>query len=156
MKKSMKNIALFVLAASLLGACGNSNSPTTSGNTPNSSSTSNSSNILDEEYAIVIRSTTGITITADKQKAKAGETVTLTVHVLDGYTLNSITINDKTEATKISDTEYTFVMPYQQAIIRARLAIEGDVVISGDVTAVLTLDEKGIYSAKNIKNRKPS
>lgn len=151
MKKSMKNIALFVLAASLLGACGNSNSPTTSGNTPNSSSTSNSSNILDEEYAIVIRSTTGITITADKQKAKAGETVTLTVHVLDGYTLNSITINDKTEATKISDTEYTFVMPYQQAIIRARLAIEGDVVISGDVTAVLTLDEKGIYSAKNIK-----
>lgn len=149
MKKSMKNVALFVLAASLLGACGNSNNP--SGNTPNSSSTPNSSNILDEEYAIVVRSVTGVTITADKQKAKAGETVTLTVHVLDGYTLNSITINDKTEATKVSDTEYTFVMPYQQAIIRARLAIEGDVIISGDLSIKLTADENGVYSAKNVK-----
>lgn len=160
MKKSMKSVALFVLAASLLGACGNSNQPTTSGgdntpttssNTPNSSNNPSTSNILNEEYAVVIRSTAGVTITADKAKAKGGDTVTLTVHVLDGYTLNAITINDKTEATKVSDTEYTFVMPYQQAIIRARLAIEGDVVISGDITAVLSLDENGIYSAKNVK-----
>ncbi len=50
------------------------------------------------------------TVTADKSFAAPGETVTLTVTPADGYAVKSVTVNG-TEATKVNDTTYTFVMP---------------------------------------------
>lgn len=96
----MKKKSLFVLAASLLtlAACdprSNSSSvsetPSVSDSTPSEVSTPTTTPIV--KYAVNIGEVTGATVTVDKPTAAAGETVTLTVKVENGYEFASISLN---------------------------------------------------------------
>ncbi len=71
-----------------------------------------------ESYKITIAETTNGTITADKQTAKEGETVTLTVTPDEGYILKSGSL--KFNDTAITGT--TFTMPKQDVTITAEFA----------------------------------
>lgn len=114
------------------------------------SSSSSSSTPVEEEYVIRITSQTGVSLVADKTKAKAGETVTITAEVDAGFTLLGVTYNGEA-ANKVNDTTYTFEMPSQSVIVQAKLSVSGDVTIQGDFTAAFVKDEAtGIYSAKGV------
>lgn len=68
------------------------------------------------EYTITISdSIQHGTVASDVEKAKAGDTVTLTVTPAEGYELDSITVTDNKgasiELTKVDDTTYSFTMP---------------------------------------------
>ena len=59
-------------------------------------------------------------VTLSHTEAAEGETVTVTVLPGEGYTLDSITAD--VELTKVSDTEYTFVMPANPVSIQVSFA----------------------------------
>lgn len=173
MKTRKSLLALAGLLTFTLAGCNNpatSSTPSSSVSTPDSSvstpsdtgvstpvssgtgdsSTPSSSTSVQEEFVIRISKATGITMTADKTKAKAGETVTVTVGVEKGFTLVEIRANE-VALTKVNDTTYTFVMPATSVLVTARLSVSGDVTIQGDFTAALTKGEDGIYTAKGVK-----
>ncbi len=50
-------------------------------------------------------------VTLSHSKAEAGEIITATVIPAEGYLVESVVCLGGTEVTKVSDTEYTFVMP---------------------------------------------
>lgn len=106
-----------------------------------------------EDGRVIIRTAAGITIVPDKETASAGETVTLTVTLESGYSLEKLLLNGKEDGiTAAGDHTYTFLMPEGSAVITARLSVAGDVVIQGSAAIVLTKDETtGIYSAENVE-----
>ena len=57
------------------------------------------------------------TVTLSHTTALAGETVTVTVIPAEGWVLDGIRCENGSELTRISDTEYTFVMPEQEEIV---------------------------------------
>ena len=74
----MKKLPLVLssfLALTLLAGCNNEN--TSSGSTGGTST--DTSTPIEEEYVIKVTAPTGITYTLSKEKAKAGESVTLTI-----------------------------------------------------------------------------
>ncbi len=84
------------------------------------------------------------TVTADKQTAAEGETVTLTVTPNEGYELETLTVMNGQTAVPTTPTDvvgkYTFVMPAAAVNINALfkkiiVAIPGDVDGDGFVTA---------------------
>jgi uncharacterized repeat protein (TIGR02543 family) len=92
------------------------------------------------------------TVTADKQTAAQGETVTLTVTPDNGYQLEALTVmNGSTAvATTPSDVEgiYTFVMPGAPVTVNATF-VEIPSVVLGDVNGdgeVTTVDITAIYN----------
>ena len=151
MKKS--NILCASLALlTLLAACDVNNLDTSSTSSNTTSSSTTSSVVQEEqEYVIIARNYVGCTITTDKSKAKAGETVNVTVNLESGYTLKKILLNnDSSKLTKTSNTTYSFIMPNESAVLTAEISIEGDVIIQGSLAFALTLDETGVYSAKGV------
>jgi len=162
MKKKILLLSTFLLLS--LASCGGDISSssnvasTSSSSDPNTSDvssdttsegeSSSSSSKVDEKYAIRITSTSGITITADKESALVGETVTLTVSLDEGFSLIKLLANKK-ECTKVSDTTYTFIMPNRSVTITCQLSVEGDVTLQGDAAAAFT-KEGDIYVARNV------
>lgn len=153
MKKNYLLCASLVLLASLAACDGATNTHSSS----SSSSNGNNDNPsivtpVEEEYVIIARNYVGLTITPSKSKAKAGETITVTVDLEDGYILKKLLLNNSTDKlTKTSNTTYSFTMPNESAVITAELSISGDVVIQGTLAFALSLDEStGIYSARNV------
>ena len=79
------------------------NKPSSSSQNPGQTSSSTTSNPEEstpdvpyvEEYLVRIRTTTGVHVVPSVEKAKKGETVTLTVTLDSGYTLEQLTLNDK-------------------------------------------------------------
>ena len=71
-------------------------------------------------YDIVIVPPVSGTVTADKETANYGETVTLTVTSDEGYELDQLTVMDgetQVDVTITTDGKYTFVMPAGNVVI---------------------------------------
>ena len=85
----------------------------TSGGNTSSSGTSGGSSAAGS--TITVATSAHGAVTVSPQNAKKGDTVTLTVKPADGYELTGITVKDSAGntllLTRVSDTEYTFVMP---------------------------------------------
>ncbi len=86
---------------------------TSSGGNTGSSGTSGGSSAA--ASAVTVATAAHGSVTVSPQNAKKGDTVTLTVKPADGYELTGITVKDSAgnalSLTRVSDTEYTFVMP---------------------------------------------
>lgn len=133
------------------GTSSDSSTPVTSDSTGGTGDSSTSSNPdVEQGYVVRVTSPTGVTLTADKQRAEAGEKVTITVsNLASGFNLVAVTYNGN-NATKVNDTTYTFVMPSQSVIVTARLSVEGDITIQGDFTAAFEDLGNGLYAARNV------
>lgn len=126
--------------------------PVSSGETSVSAPSVSTSEFDYDTNVIQTKNYIGLTVTADKKSAKAGETVTLTVAVEEGYTLLKLMMNGSEDAlTKVSETTYTFLMPDRSAVITAQMGVSGDITIQGGVATALSADpETGIYVARNV------
>lgn len=69
---------------------------------------------------VTVQPTTGGKLTVSPEKATAGTTVTVTVTPDEGYILESLTGSNGLELTKISETQYTFVMPKNSVALTAQ------------------------------------
>ena len=81
--------------------------------------------------SVYISEITGGTVTTDKETAKDGETVTLTVTPGSGYALDKIRVvkaknKDTLELTKVSETMYTFTMPSESVVVFAEFEEDDD------------------------------
>ena len=89
-----------------------------------------------ESYAITVGASENGTVTADKETAKAGETVTLTVAANTGYELDSLTITgtsrEVVDTTKTTDGTYTFTMPGEAVTVTATFKeyVPGQITVS--------------------------
>ena len=74
-------------------------------------------------YTVTVNSTENGTVTASPSSANKGDKVTLTVAPAVGYELGTLTAKDAkgntVALTKVSDTEYTFVMPEGNVTVSA-------------------------------------
>ncbi len=74
-------------------------------------------------YTVTVNSTENGTVTASPSSANKGDKVTLTVAPAEGYELGTLTAKDAkgntVALTKVSDTEYTFVMPDSNVTVSA-------------------------------------
>lgn len=103
----------------------------------------------DAEYNIKVSVPTGITYTLSADKAKRDTTVTLTLAVSSGITLNGDPTSSQVTLTKTKDLTYSFTMPANAVSITVKGTVDGDVVLTGDITAKLTdADKDGIYTAE--------
>ena len=151
-----KSSLLLVLSSLALISCGESSSSIFD-NSQEESTTSGSvisASIPDEEeeeYVIKIVAQSNVTITSSKEKAKQGETITLTVSVDDGFKLVALLMNG--EALTVINNQATFIMPNESATISATLSVDGDVTLQGGLVGVLKEEVKGsgLYVARNIK-----
>ncbi len=74
-------------------------------------------------YTVTVSATQNGTVTASPSSANKGDKVTLTVAPAEGYELGTLTAKDAkgntVALTKVSDTEYTFVMPEGNVTVSA-------------------------------------
>jgi hypothetical protein len=126
-----------------------STAPSTSASASTSTSTSTAPVI--EEYYIIVPSDVRYTVTVKDglTKATAKTKVTFTVTASAGFGIAKVYV-DSTEVTG-TDGTYTITMPDHDIRITVALSVEGDMTIQGDIAAVLTKGEDGIYSAKGIQ-----
>ena len=89
-----------------------------------------------ESYAITVGAYENGTVTSDKETAKAGETVTLTVVADASYELNSLTVTGTSskvvDTTKTTDGTYTFTMPGEAVNVTATFKeyVPGQITVS--------------------------
>ncbi len=86
-------------------------------------------------------------IYADSALPSEGDVVTITVSPSEGYKLSYISASDASKAaidlTMLSDTEYSFVMPSGNAVVKAEFAYDGSVISNagdGRVTIMVLPD----------------
>ena len=72
-----------------------------------------------QSYDITLNPTTGGTISADKETAAAGETVTLSYELATGYTFGEWDVRDSQGATVTVSTDDTFTMPASNVSVSA-------------------------------------
>ena len=116
-----------------------SGSQSSSGDSSSNSSSSDSSSSEPEEekYVIKVVAPSSISYSLNKTKAKKGEQVVLTItNVASGYSIKDVTLNTSTTLVG-EDGVYTFTMPNRSAIINITVSVSGEVIISGDIAAVL-------------------
>ena len=110
---TLRNIILsvpaLILALCLTVSCGKQPEPDTP-DTPDTPGTTV------EEYAITLESESEFYQVSFPEKAKAGETVGITVTPVENVFIDAVKVNSK-RAEKISDTEFTFEMPKRDAKI---------------------------------------
>ena len=94
---------------------------------------------------------TGVSVTADKDSAKPGETVTVTVTVEDGFVLGYLLINGE-PITVGSDGKATFTMPNRSVSIAVTVNAIGEITLRGQISAVLKEETEGsgLYVARNV------
>ena len=101
---------------------------------------------LDIARPVTITPADGGTVTADKQTAKYGETVTLTITPNEGYEFDQLTVMDgetQVDVTITTEGKYTFVMPAGNVEISATYkAIYYDIVIVPPVSGNVTADKQ--------------
>ena len=96
------------------------------------------------DYTITIEPAENGTVTADKETANMGETVTLTITPNEGYELDEIHVmNGTTRLTTVSEDEgnHTFVMPANNVVISALFKETSDTGVH-DATATDILPRK--------------
>lgn len=148
-KDNLKKGLLILASAMLLASCGETNNDKSDGSGTDSTDSSNSGNSntpVTNQYAIIDGTPDGISITLSAAKAKKGETITVTVSLSEGYTLQAIYFNG-TECTKVDDTHYTFKMPSTSVRITAKLDVDADVKTNGDLVVAFDHNEDGTYTA---------
>ncbi|MCR5309016.1 MAG: InlB B-repeat-containing protein [Bacilli bacterium] len=102
----------------------------------------------DHEFDITVNTPEGVSATLSKNKAKVGDEVTLTLSLADGVTLNGNPVSSQVVLTKTGENKFTFTMPKSVVKINVRTTIDGDVVLTGDISAKLKDDDNdGIFSA---------
>ena len=109
--------------------------------------------VPDSTYIVKVYEKTGVKATADVERAKKGDTVTLTIsEISTGYTLTAVKMNDVTLTADASNPMvYKFEMPNQSAVITFQLDVTGDITISGDFSAAFVKNTTtGIYEAKGV------
>lgn len=110
---TLRNIILsvpaLILAFCLTVSCGKQPEPDTP-DTPDTPGTTV------EEYALTLESESEFYQVSFPEKAKAGETVGITVTPVENVFIDAVKVNSK-RAEKISDTEFTFEMPKRDAKI---------------------------------------
>ena len=98
------------------------------------------------DYAITIMPVENGTVTADKETAKYGETVTLTVAPATGYEFDQLYVLDgetQVAVTITTEGKYTFVMPAGNVEVSATYkAIYYDIVIVPPVSGTVTADKE--------------
>lgn len=154
-----KLIPLFLLSgAFLLASCGETNSSVSSNE--NSAETSKDTNSsgggevtpVEEYFKITTRSDARYTLTPNKTSAKAGESISITVSVEDGYSIVAVYANSQ-KLEKSGDV-YTFSMPEIDVVLRAELSVEGEITAQGgDVAAAFKKVEGSdtLWIAKGVK-----
>ena len=103
-------------------------------------------------YAVSVNDTAHGTVSVNPKNASKGDTVTVTVTPNRGYALDTLVVTDRNgkqvELTRVSDTEYTFVMPASAVTVKAtfRAALPFSDVSSSDwyYEAVLYAYENGL------------
>lgn len=89
-----------------------------------------------KSYAITVGASENGTVIADKETAKAGETVTLTVVAGASYELDTLTVtgtsNKVVDTTKTTDGTYTFTMPGEAVNVTATFKeyVPGQITVS--------------------------
>lgn len=90
-------------------------------------------------YAITVGASENGTVTSDKETAKAGETVTLTVVAGASYELDTLTVTGTSskvvDTTKTTDGTYTFTMPDEAVNVTAtfKAYVSGQITVSNVV-----------------------
>ena len=99
------------------------------------------------EFKIKVSVPEGITYTLSQTQAKKDTEVTLRLTLSEGISLNGDPTSSQTTLDKQSNNVYNFVMPQSDVTIFVRATIDGDVVITGDISAKLTdPDNDGVYT----------
>ena len=70
-------------------------------------------------YNILVQTSANGNVIANKEKAEAGETVSLSVRPVDGYELEAINVTDANGVVVALSADFTFVMPAAAVIITA-------------------------------------
>ena len=106
------------------------------------------------DYTIIIEPTENGTVTADKQTANMGETVTLTITPNEGYEFDQLTVMNGTTQVAVTPAEegkYTFVMPAGNVAISATYkAIYYDIVIVPPVSGTVTADKQTAHIGETV------
>ena len=109
---------------------------------------------LDIARPVTITPAENGTVTADKQTAKYGETVTLTITPNEGYEFDQLTVMDgetQVAVTITTDGKYTFVMPAGNVEISATYkAIYYDIVIVPPVSGNVTADKQTAHIGETV------
>lgn len=104
-------------------------------------------------YTVKVYEKTGIKASADVERAKKGDTVTITItEIAAGYTLSAVKMNDTVlTADQSNPMVYKFTMPNQSAVITFQLDVGGEIAISGDFSASFVKNNStGLFEAKNV------
>ena len=89
-----------------------------------------------EAHNITVDTVEHGTVTADKETAKAGDTVILTVAASESYELETLTVTGKSNkvvnTTKTTDGTYTFIMPGETVTVTATFKkyVPGQIIVS--------------------------
>lgn len=103
---------------------------------------------VDGNHVIKVNAAGGVSYTLSKTKALEGEEITLTLTLEDGVTLDGNPTSSETTLTKQSENVYKFTMPNKAVNINIKIALNGDFLLTGDISANLTDDDHdGIYEA---------
>lgn len=101
------------------------------------------------EHAIKVNAPAGANCELSHTRAEAGTVVTLTITLENSAVLNGDPSSTQTSLTRKNDGVYTFVMPDVAVTIDVKTTIDGDVILTGDITAKLTdSDNDGVYTAE--------
>lgn len=94
--------------------------------TPTQPSTPNDSDT--DTHSIVVERAENGTVKANRSSAKAGTTITITVVPEDGYDLGQLQVvssfGKEISVKKVSDSQYTFVMPDSKVTVRATFTVQ--------------------------------
>lgn len=153
----MKNKKLLLITSlvltAILSSCGTTTSSSSINQSSNSVSSSESS--VEQYYKVNITNNDDATISVDKQTAKKGETVTITIDVTNEKKLiKEVKVNDLT-VTKVDDNHYSFVMVASDVTISVILEnkpLENRLItINGDeniISYTLKVNDQEVNQAK--------
>lgn len=153
----MKNKKLLLITSlaltAILSSCGTTTSSSSINQSSNSVSSSESS--VEQYYKVNITNNDDATISVDKQTAKKGETIIITINVTNEKKLiKEVKANDLI-ATKVDDTHYSFVMVASDVTISVILEnkpLENRLItINGDeniVSYTLKVNDQEVNQAK--------
>ena len=153
----MKNKKLLLITSlaltAILSSCGTTTSSSSINQSSNSVSSSESS--VEQYYKVNITNNDDATISVDKQTAKKGETVTITINVTNEKKLiKEVKVNDLT-VRKVDDNHYSFVMVASDVTISVILEnkpLENRLItINGDeniISYTLKVNDQEVNQAK--------
>lgn len=105
-----------------------------------------------ESYVITVGASENGTVTADKETAKAGETVTLSVAASGGYELETLTVTGTSskvvDITKTTDGTYTFTMPGEAVNVTVTFKeyVSGQITVSNVTLSQDTFRQKWYFT----------